>query len=529
MQSESVRMSGTIGVWIALWILVFAVLIEIMFPEKIRENFATVRVIPAAEKTTLITGLIPRRGDVGPAVEEKGYIQDRRYFNGFVDIQRFGVKHDFCRVMMPSGGTKEDSFFACALAGPPGTPGHDYFVIDPLSEKPEPYTVSKGFQLSRDDYMKSIGSDGRQSYCRILKMPNGLFMPVCNRATDIGFTARNETDPNPPADIRELLDFYAGIQVWYRFRDDLLDYSQKTTPQLAGGITIDETPRPPITRGVQFNGIDQFIRIGDSSELSLGNQVQMRSVRAFSVWVYFNEFTNNAHIFDFGDGPGLNNTFLGILGKGDSGTAFSELRPGSICPETTLPDCPSGAQFVPEMRPQELLERSSANVDELACPGFETKPRRLAPSQTKPPFQEGVGGDKATLLFEIWDKKLRKLQIKVNRLIPIKRWTHIAITATSNDAMRPNLELWVNGELIYTLENGCLPQARVTSNNYLGKSNWANEESPYELRDELFSGSMFDFRMYSTPLSKRKLDRIRRWGAVNLGLEETIDAYGEAL
>jgi hypothetical protein len=178
------------------------------------------------------------------------------------------------------------------------------------------------------------------------------------------------------------------------------------------------------------------------------------------------------------------------------------------------------------------MERSAANVDEFACPGFEVEARRLAPSSAKPlgsGGSGGSGGDKATLLFEIWDKKLRKLQIKVNRIIPLKKWTHIAITATSNDAMRPSIELWVNGELIYTLENGCLPQAKVTSNNYFGKSNWANEESQYELRDELFSGSLFDFRMYSTILSKRKLEQIRLWGSSYLGLDEKADASGFAL
>jgi hypothetical protein len=530
-------MSGVgIASWIGIWILLFAVMCEIFFPEKLREGFqaldrtALTAEVTAVEKTNFLTGLVPRRGDVGPGIEEPGYIQDRRYFCDYTDIQRYGMKHDFCRVMQPSGGTGKDSFFACALAGTKGTSAHGYFVIDPVSG--EPYTVEQGFQLSRDDYMNDIGGDGRDSYCRILKMPSGLFMPMCVRAQDKGFSAKDEIDPKPPKEIEQLLDFFAGAQVWYRFRDDLLDYTQKTTPQLAGGIYIDETPRPVITRGVTFNGIDQFIRIGDSSELSLGNKVQMRTIRSFSLWVNFNEFTNNAHIFDFGDGPGLNNTFLGILGKGDPITNLNELRPGPICQQSTVPDCPSGAQFTPEIRPQELMERSAANVDEFACPGFEVEARRLAPSSAKPLGKEGSGGsggDKATLLFEIWDRKLRKLQIKVNRIIPLKKWTHIAITATSNDAMRPDIELWINGKLIYTLENGCLPQAKVTSNNYFGKSNWANEESQYELRDELFSGSLFDFRMYSTTLSKRKLEKIRRWGSSYLGLDEKVDASGFAL
>lgn len=513
------------ALWTGLFILVFAVVLELLRPELIHEGFASIRELPVVEKTNILTNIIPRRGDVGPGVEEKGFIQDRRYFCDYADVQRYGVKHDFCRVMVPDGGTADDAFFACALAGTKGTSAHAYAIGD----KEGALTVRKGLKLSRDDYMRDIAHDGRQSYCRIIKEPSGLFMPRCFRAGDLGFSVRDEIDPNPPAEIAKLLDFYTGAQVWYRFRDDMLDYVQKTTAQLAGEIKIDETPRPVITRGLFFNGIDQFVRISDSSELSLGNRVQMRTVRAFSLWVQFNEFTNNAHIFDFGDGPGLNNTFLGILGRGDSGRTLAELRPGSICPETTIPDCPSGAQFVPEMKPQELLERSSANVDELACPGFEVTPKRLPPSRADPPFKEGVGGDKATLLFEIWDKKLRRVQIKVNRLIPIKKWTHIVITAINNDVMRPTLELWVDGELIYTLENGSLPAAKVTSNNYFGKSNWYNELSESDNRDELFSGSLFDFRMYSTVLSKRKIERIREWGAQQLGLEEVITASGQAL
>jgi hypothetical protein len=71
-------------------------------------------------------------------------------------------------------------------------------------------------------------------------------------------------------------------------------------------------------------------------------------------------------------------------------------------------------------------------------------------------------------------------------------------------------------------EEGFLPQAKVTSNNYLGKSNWANQESPYELRDELFSGAMFDFRMYDAPMSETKIKRTLQWGMGKLGLDNSF-------
>jgi hypothetical protein len=293
--------------------------------------------------------------------------------------------------------------------------------------------------------------------------------------------------------------------------------------QIAGGIRIDETPRPAVTQGVFFNGKDQFIRLGDTSELSLGNSIKMRSIRAFSVWVKFDEFTNNAHIFDFGDGPGMNNVFMGIVGKGEGGDDANELRPGAKCPETTIPDAPSGAQFCKEMTAQDLYSTSSANVDDYTCPGFNDFPRKLDAIQTKP-LDSPVNATRATLIYEVWEKKLRKVQIKVNRAIPIKKWTHIAVTAKNMDAMRPDIHVYVNGNLIATQEQGYLPQAKVTSNNYLGKSNWMNDLSDYELRDELFSGSMFDFRMYSSALPEVKVKRILQWGMNKLGMDNSFSS-----
>lgn len=286
---------------------------------------------------------------------------------------------------------------------------------------------------------------------------------------------------------------------------------------------IDQKPRPTITDGLRFNGKDQFVRFGDTDELSLGNRVKMRSIRAFSVWVKFDEFTNNAHIFDFGDGAGINNVFLGILGKGEAGDDPNELRPGAKCPETTIPSSPSGAQFCPEIRPQTLYESSAANVEKWECKNPSVLANKVQPIQTRPakPPAGTSQANRATLIYEVWDQKLRKVQIKVNRAIPLGKWTHILIAAKSMDAMRPDLNVIINGNLVYTMEQGYLPQAKVTSNNYLGKSNWANDFSDYELRDELFSGSIFDFRMYSGLVSETKGKRILQWGMGMLGLDNS--------
>jgi hypothetical protein len=111
------------------------------------------------------------------------------------------------------------------------------------------------------------------------------------------------------------------------------------------------------------------------------------------------------------------------------------------------------------------------------------------------------------------------VQIKVNGVIPLKKWTHIMIAAKTMDAMRPDLNIYINSELVYTVEQSYLPQTKMTTNNYLGKSNWANDSSGYELRDELFSGSMFDFRMYSGLVSESKGKQIYAWGSKMLGIK----------
>jgi len=246
----------------------------------------------------------------------------------------------------------------------------------------------------------------------------------------------------------------------------------------------------------------------------------MRTVRAFSVWVKFDEFTNNAHIFDFGDGAGINNVFLGILGKGDADEG-NVLRPGPKCPETTIPTGEVGAQFCSEIRPQTLYKTSAAAVEKWECKNPSVLPRKMEPIQTKRLAAPAKTASRATLIYEVWDQKLRKVQIKVNRAIPLGEWTHILIAAKNSDAMRPDLNVIINGNIVFTQEQGYLPQAKITSHNYFGKSNWANDFSDYELRDELFRGSIFDFRMYSSVVSESKGKRILQWGLGKLGLDNS--------
>jgi hypothetical protein len=512
-------------VWIAMSLLLGMLLLELYYPDRLLEGFQGVpffrqkgivqapKLDTATEKPSVLLAPYERRGDIGPHKEEGGYKQDKRFFAGWADVQRLGEKRDYCRMVFPDGGKEEDSFFACALAGTGGLTSIAYKTM----------TVKDGLKRSRDDYMNRIRRDGRDAYCRILKQMDGTYKPVCLTAEDKGFGVTDVLDTDPPESVKTLVDFYRGCQMWLRLRDDMVDYVGNTVITTAGGVSVYDVPNPTITRGLHFNGQDQFLRIGDSQDLTLGNEGSLRSVRAWSVWVKFDEFTNNAHIFDFGNGEGRDNVFLGILGKGDADTsAGNEVRAGPKCQDTTVPTEKSGAQWCPEMRAQDLFELSKANVEEYRCQGPEVTPdpARSQPIDTRPKAEDpNAPRSRATLLYEVWDGRIRKMQIKLNRAFPKGEWTHVCITAKNMDAMRPDILVYINGSLFYTQETGCLPQNSITDRNYIGKSNWSDAAGDYELRDELFNGSIFDFRMYKVSLSETQIKRILQWGMDKLGLE----------
>ena len=124
----------------------------------------------------------------------------------------------------------------------------------------------------------------------------------------------------------------------------------------------------------------------------------------------------------------------------------------------------------------------------------------------------------ATLIYEVWDKKQRKMRIKINSVIPMQKWTHVTVTAVEMDSFRPSIKVYINGEDVYTKPSGFLPQASTTSNNYIGKSNWTNATSEYENKDDLFQGSVFDVRGYKTPMSAKKITDTVAWGKNLLGI-----------
>jgi hypothetical protein len=494
--------------WIGLILLVITIVLEFCRPRWVQEGFEN---LVSVGNSPFWIKWMPRRGDISlDQSEEDGYLRETRYFAGYTDVQRLGQDHDFCR-MVESASDPEDVFFACALAGTDGLSSLKYRTI----------SKKDGFELSRDDYMNDVLQDGRQGYCRILKTGPDTFEARCHPAKDTSFSLAQVTDTQPPPDIQQLLSFYEGIVFWLRFYDDMLDYAKNLTVAKAGNIEIDETPRPPQTEGLTFNGVDQFLRIGDSKDLTLGQTVQLRYVRAFSFWVYFEEFTNNAHIFDFGNGPGKDNVFVGIVGRGNA-TAQQKPLLSSPCLDqavTTVPSPPSGAQCTEEVSPQRAMATSSANINRWDCPVPELFGRIMPPLKEKSSVdQEATTAD---LLYEIWDEKQRKLHIQVKNVIPLRKWTHVVITAGDNDPWKPSLRVYRDGEEVYKQESAWLPQTNDTTHNYIGKSNWQTQTSPYENADELFKGKLFDFRGYRTAMTEKKVKDTYKWGKEKLGLPLT--------
>lgn len=488
-------------IFVTILILFFAAG-ELLYPKSIREGFTSI--IPVLSgKPNFFSTFVPKRGDVTIDNDEPGFKQDPRYFRGYADVQRLGVEQDFCRLVKEE--TSGDIFFACALAG----------TENLSSVKFRTPSVKEGFRLSRDDYMN------KGAYCRILKYKDGSYQPLCNKAGETEFNPALVVDGNPPADIQTLVSFYKGCILWLRLRDDMVDYVNNVKVYKVGGLQVEEfPPNPDVTRGLEMNGIDQYIRLGDNQDLELGSLVPLRSMRALMIWVYFDEFTNNAHFVDFGNGAGRDNIVLGILGKGDPNMfTAGDIRPPLLCGgDSTLPDGKSGAQPVPEDRPQDAMENSRANVDAFTCQGFEDTPRRLPPSRVNDVIKYSFPPETATLLYEVWDQQQRKLRIKIPGAIPKKTWTHICVTAKSMDSFRPDIAIYINGKQEFLEPSGWLPQASYTSNNYLGKSNWENETSQFENKDALFKGSLFDFRAYKVNLSDDVIKNSIAWGKEKLGI-----------
>jgi len=521
-------MSWETLLYVAVAALVITLAIDILQPQLLKEGF-----LVNVGDNPFLSGYFPRRGDISFGFEEAGYIQDKRNVMGYADVQGLGVSHDFCRMVVPKGGDENGKFFACALAGTENLASTNFRTI----------SVKNGFKTSRDDYMRDVDGDSKPDYCAVVKMPNGSWQPQCYRALTTTFDTRAIFDPNPPEDIADIIYFYEGIMFWFRFIDDIVDYSKNLNVYISGSLKMDEADvknlpsqllsgevkrttnldeRVQVTRGIKFNGTDEFLRLGDSPDFSFGKKITLTTMRAMCFWVKFDEFGNNAHIIDFGNGAGQDNVFVGILGRGDgNASSSSELRKDAcknIDLNKVVPDFPSGAQFVPTMSPMDLMLTTSANVNDPPCEK-PILPRNLKPVPPPQAPPEESGGDTATLLYEVWNGKLRLQHIKVQGAIKLKQWTHVCITTASGDGVRPALQIYINGNKMAEDPSAHLPQSSFTSNNYIAKSNWFNASSQFENKPEMFKGSLFDLRGYSQSINEDKLKKTLRWGKLRLGLK----------
>jgi hypothetical protein len=518
---------------VAVGAIIITLALDYWKPWRLTEGF-----LVGPGTNAFVAGYFPRRGDIGFDTEEAGLVKDPRHVMGYADVQALSVNHDFCRMVHPKG-TDEDKtkYFACALGGTENLSSTSFRTL----------SVEKGFKTSRDDYMREIFDDGRAAYCAVVKSPgsqSGGWEPLCYRALETGFDTKTTVDTKPPKDIEDILYFYQGIMFWFRFIDDMKDYALNLTVYRSGEITIDEANVKPlpsqymtgedlktttlddriqVTKGLKFNGFNQFLRLGDSPDMGFGRIISLTTMKGMCFWVFFDEFTNNAHIVDFGNGPGLDNIFVGIIGRGDQGVDDGAvIRPAGCASDATLvlPDKPSGPQPAPVMTPMQLMLTTDANVDEYKCTGAGVLPRNL--KALKPPVAEKKREGRATtatLLYEVWSGKQRLQHIKVQKAIPVKKWTHVCITTATGDGVRPALQIWIDGVKVAEDPNGHLPQTNFTTNNYIGKSNWQNSSSKYENKPELFKGSLFDLRGYQEPITEDKLKKTIAWGKPRLGIK----------
>ena len=498
------------------------VIIGLFAYEYIRNRYpAYLEPFEGSTNTNYFSKFFPRRYDIVPGqkMEDYGFLRDPRYSEDYADVQAVGFKNDFCRVVMRPGDPKSLQV-ACALGGTEG--------LDPYVFKSR--TVGQGFRISRDDYYNDGNRNGRDDYCRILKMGPDRFEAQCAIANAEGFTDKDVQDSDPPPAIKDILWFFEGIMVWYRFFDDMEDYGENARISRFGAIGMDEDPHKGKTQGLELNRIqasylekgvpvknappaEQFLRLGESNELEFGSAVKLRFLRAISIWVYFDAFTNNAHIFDFGNASGQDNVFLGIDGRGDNDPKqkeFNQARP-------TDTDRVCRAKPAKEMSPQRMLRVSDANVDDWECDG----PGPVdEPLEEKDFSAEEDVNPTASLIFEIWDDRQRKMRIKVPKAFSLRKWQHVCLTTTDAESFRPTWKIYIDGREVYTEEDGHLPQTNFTRLNYIGKSNWENNETQYANKDERFRGALFDFRLYKEPMSKAKIDRTIQWGKPKLFHDE---------
>jgi hypothetical protein len=109
------------------------------------------------------------------------------------------------------------------------------------------------------------------------------------------------------------------------------------------------------------------------------------------------------------------------------------------------------------------------------------------------------------------------MHVQINSVFPLKKWTHIVVTASGENVTRPDITFYQDGALINTEYAAWMPQESGTTNNYIGKSNWTSSTSNSSNPDELFKGKLFDFRAYNSFMTPKKIQDTYKWGLDMLG------------
>ena len=423
----------------------------------------------------------PKRSDIGLSAdgwgEAAGWQRDLRYKEAFVDLQGLGVATDFCRAV--SKKSDPDSLrIACAVGRRDGMDTMEYNTL----------TKREGFRFSRDDYWRlSTSASGdkkssRMDYCRILKdEKTGEHYSSCAIASFDGFKKKEERDAEPPPAIQDLLEAYEGILVWFRWRDDKEDYAANAAFQAFGRPVFPTLLNPDVSRGLQLNRwstasreageaappLTDYLRWGEKGTFELHEAIRPRQLRAISFWIWWDGFEKDAAIVDCSN-PAKNvrkqdRIIIGVEGGG--------------------PDLPAL---------QQTPAAQEVRTEVIQAIGQLTEPARLS----RPPPSPSLSAS-ARYYFEIWDEENRIMRLEAPMSsAKTGHWQHVAVTVTDAAAWWPTWQFWLNGTLVSEKTDGRLSPAMEITENFIGKN---------------VRGCIQDFRMYSTPLTKTKLQTAIRY------------------
>ena len=427
----------------------------------------------------------PPRADIGLSAdgwdEESGYKRDLRYAEAFVDLQGIGVASDFCRAVRRARDPATLRI-SCALGQRDGMDTLEY----------NSRTKAEGFRFSRDDYwtIRKRGTNAnarsRSDYCRILKDEDtGEWFSGCAIAGRDGFKHQEEIDVAPPAAIKELLEAYEGLMVWFRGRDDDADYAQNAEAASYGTPIFATLLNPEVTRGLQLNRwpaaaqaagepappIRDYLRWGEAGTLELNQAIPPRQIRAISCWIWWDAFEKDAMILESAN-------------SSTAGVKKDRIRLG-VAGGEELPPITQTTRPAQEVRPEVI-----ASIGQLTEPA---DPRLLRPLPAS---------TSATYFFEIWDEEQRIMRLTAPMSAArTGEWQHIVVTATDGAAWWPTWQFWLNGVMVAEKTDGRLSPAMDLKENYIG----------YAVR-----GCMQDFRMYNTPMTPKKIHDAIAWGTPKL-------------